>query len=446
MNIGLFFDSILELFRRSFRSIAGFAANHAFISILILVSILSLVFLLASAVQPYSNAPETSAFSDEYRGYSYFYSLASKSHPMRVMYDFSSFNSLDKKSTLVIIGAQKPYSNSEANQIKSFVRNGGSLILFENAQEGSLAKSFGINFINATVIDKIRFIKREDFPVASFNLSWQSGFVATKFPSAINRTSILADAILETSADSWIDSNGNMAIDDNDTGGIFALGLKMKIGNGTLMLIGDPNAVSNDLIWMEDNSAFAEYLLEDANKGNAMIIFDESHKQGALESMTDASLKSLKSLSMPQTLMPIVISLIIIAGALWFFARREKKPAGKNRRYQSLVQDISSQILVRNEPYAWMVIIIYQRLRSILMRHVDPFEREGITNAKLAAWVAKDVPSLDSAFLEKLLNRCEEIENGKHVLNSFDESQVLCNNLMVCIKELGAEKWKPKTR
>jgi hypothetical protein len=265
--------------------------------------------------------------------------------------------------------------------------------------------------------------------------------VATKFPSEVSQ-SAGADVILQTSQAGWVLGDGTPAIDDNDSGGAIPLGLKMKYGNGTLLFIGDPNTVSNDLIWRENNSAFAQSLLEAA--GGSLVVFDESHENGTLSPSMGASLELLRSLPLPQVLMVIIpLVLLLLAGA-WWILRGSATPPLKGRRYQALVRDISSQVLVRNEPYAWMVIITYQRLRAVLLRHVDPFERPGITDQKLAVTVARDVPSLDAAFLEKLLKRCAEIEKGTYVLNSFEESQALCNNLTVCMKELGVEKWKPK--
>jgi hypothetical protein len=176
-----------------------------------------------------------------------------------------------------------------------------------------------------------------------------------------------------------------------------------------------------------------------------VVVFDESHKPGTRSPGMEGALGFLKAAAEPQALMVAVPALLISAAALWWLLREERRPA-RSRRFQGLVSDISSQALVRNEPYSWMVIVIYQRLRAILLKHVDPFERQGITNARLAGWVARDVPSLDAGFLEKLLNQCERIEKGGYVLNSFEESQMLCNNLMVCMRELGAEKWKPKMR
>jgi hypothetical protein len=443
MDLGIFFGSVIELLRRALRAVAGFVSNHPLLSVLLLLLVICAVFMLAFSAAPYQAVPEASAFSDSYLGYSYFYALAGESHAVRAMYNFSSLAGLDRNDVLIIAGEQENYSPAEANQLTAFVRNGGSLVLFENAGQSSLAKSFGIGFMNGTVVDTGSFITREDFPVAIFTLHGAQGPVATKFPNALAFVP-QSTIILETSPQSWVLSDGTSAIDDNDSGGPFPLGVETKYGNGTLLFVGDPNTVSNDLIWRENNSGFAQALLEQADSNGSLIVFDESHDGGTLSSEQKDSLGLLRSLSLPQTLMLVVPALLVLALALWWVLKGSRKPALKGRRYQALVQDISSQVLVRNEPYAWMVIVIYQRLRAVLLKHVNPFEREGITDQKLAATVARDVPSLDAAFLEKLLNQCAEIEKGRYVLNSFEESQMLCNNLMVCMKELGVEKWKPK--
>lgn len=418
-----------------FKRLVGFTlrALHylRYVFFVAVLGFLAFAFLFALFLAPYTVAPNYSVFNEGWDGLSAFYSIASRHSTTKAVYvSLDDLSALGRDSTLVIVAPERAYAAKERSLLREFVSRGGTLIICdaEGGYGAEIASEFRLKYGNATVVDYLSFYKRQDFPVTPFVVGGQSGWVHLKFPTNVMNYPQDAVILASTSPESYLDVNKNLAIDEGDLKGPFAVAVEENYGNGSVVAISDADVFTNDLIARGDNVLFADAVL--ARYGDGLVLFDETHRFGEREEaliylFTYRS--KLQEISFVLLVATVIAGFLLLAQRLWVGVESRKVEAQRDLKlhtYKDLVWDIAANARLRAEPYTWIVLMQYDRFRDKLLRIVDPF-RKPITNEELAKKVSKKA-GWDESDLYGLLERLESIKTGASGVKSLDESTALC--------------------
>ncbi|VVC72184.1 Uncharacterised protein [uncultured archaeon] len=402
----------------------------------------ALAFIFILTIPPYSIPPKYSVDNEGWDGLSSFYSLASSHGQAKAAYTtLEELGALGKGTSLVIVSPDRDYTASDRAALRSFVSRGGTLIISDaRGPAARLARDFAVSYGNASIVDFVLFNRREDFPAIPFSVGGVSGIFLAKFPVALMNYPGDSVILASTSPESYIDLNANMTVDKGDLKGPFPAALAAKFGEGTVVAISDADAFTNDMILRADNVAFADAVLSDYAGG--IIIFDETHRVGA----RDPALVYLFAFSDKAGDASFIALIVFSAGIavfavhrLWSESERKKVEAQrdlKTHTYRDLVTDIHSNAKMRAEPYTWIVLMQYDRMRRALVKSVDPFGKE-VSNKDLAKKAAQK-HGWDLEDLEGLLARLESIKKGESAVSSLEESTALCRVMDKYLEEAKA--------
>jgi len=200
-------------------------------------------------------------------------------------------------SILVVAAPETGFSPEEAESIRSYVENGGSLLLqIEPAgchAANDLSKEFGVTVKCGSLVSSNYLWDKGSFEVYNVNrdhkvmsgvqsLTWNWGVaLEVKNPNAV--------VLAQTDENSWVDVNGNLIMDSSEEKGPFPVLVALEYGKGRVIIHGDRTQDSifdtytvflrNALLW----------LAKDYPHGKTLV-FDESHYEEATLSSEKASL------------------------------------------------------------------------------------------------------------------------------------------------------------
>lgn len=431
-------NMLTEFLRRLFSSALSllFRFRHfLFLSLLLLLIPISLYFL---APHPYTHPPSYSIFNEEWDGLSLLHSRTS-SMGAKALLSIDDLSMLHGSGTLLIINPISHYSATEKQMIKEYVKDGGTIIIAGTTPSSSdLASEFGVRMGNATLVDYLSFSKRQDVPLLPFTVNGTSGFLLSKFPTIIYNYPQHSKIIIASSPHSYLDLNSNMMIDSGDLKGPFAVGVSFTYDGGRVVVIGDSDIFTNDLITKAGNSLFALSLLN-----SPPFFFDESHHAGekSYPLLLLLSFRTLiRSPSFLSLLLPILLIILSLSFYLSFPRKREEAiPEKRLHEYRDLVWDIVRNARLRPEPYLWMVLMQYDRLRDRLLMEFDPFKKR-MENRKLAR-LASQRYGWDEMDLRSLLDRCDDLREGRVSSISFTEANELCRRMRSYITKLSRRRF-----
>ncbi len=178
---------------------------------------------------------------------------------------FSSINLKDKSGTLIIIGPNLGYSNNEIAEIKSFIQNGGTLILMDDFGTGNEILR-GLN-VSARFLGKpyrdVFYYKNENFPlivrILDPALAQNVSSIILDIPTVI--TGISGE--MYTSKVAIVGSNLRQ----------YPVMAEFPYGKGRVVLFSDPSAFINDLYKL--NEPFIKNFVKAYVSGTVYI--DEAH-------------------------------------------------------------------------------------------------------------------------------------------------------------------------
>lgn len=283
---------------------------------LVLGSLLSIYSFLAGMAQVGFGSAPYSPYNEGDRGLSKLkHTLHNEGYTSKtIISSIRVLSRMDKTGVLLIVGPTTPYDSQEAVQLLlDFIRRGGSVLIADDfGRANSLLEKiwnlvsfateyrFKVLFNTSSVLcDATSYTKSPARPVIT-NFSGQDGIlsdqidaVQTSFPTTfslkMNDTTTVVPGswgLMRTSKSSWLERDlsaarkGKAKPNRNEWGNVtFPLALPLSLGKGKVLMLSDPDILSNELLNTKDNKAFALEVIDwlSATSPTDRIIFDESH-------------------------------------------------------------------------------------------------------------------------------------------------------------------------
>ena len=214
-------------------------------------------------------------------------------------------------TTLLIIGPEKNFTESEAFVIKRFLESGGLVILADDFGSGnSLLELLGLSprFNGSLLVDplfkdrnmrlpKIRMLapEMEEAGIDELLLNYATVIDGCSKPLALS------------SSYSFLDVNLNGVWDVGEPRGPLTVACMLDVGDGRLLLISDSSMAINSMLRLSDNMLFLKMLAEDRK-----IVLDGSHWVPSNLALAKSLLRSLVGfLSAPEVRYSILAAVVL---------------------------------------------------------------------------------------------------------------------------------------
>jgi hypothetical protein len=192
-----------------------------------------------------------------------------------------------------------------------------------------------------------------------------------------------------------------------DAGG--ALVVDYALGNGRVVLVGDPYLISNGGVVLKDNLALAINVLG-GPRNQGLIAFDEYHQGHGI------SRNAFASYFAGTSVLPIAGQLVLLVlVVLWTNGRRFARPlplTHVDRRSSLEFVASMAELQERSRAYDLAIENIYTRTRRVLARHAGIDYNS--SRSEIAQRIA-DRSTIDRNELEGLMRECEEAINGEPI-------------------------------
>ena len=239
------------------------------------------------------------------------------------------------KTLLVVLGAERRYSEGEAAAILQFVRDGGSLVLADDASGGygtDIAREVGFGFVEEPVLDTRNHLGDPTLVATTFKVD-RDYRVLFNAPTALRPLSnagddyeVLAESSRAVYPDgSYLDTNENGEIDISDAAGPFPLAVRVPYGSGTIVLVADTGLFMDAQVGLGEfeNEETIAALAATLVPADGRVIVDEGrHAPGAVLASYDNAVRTLGKLT-AGTFAPLLTLLVVALATLaaWRFTR-----------------------------------------------------------------------------------------------------------------------------
>ncbi len=191
------------------------------------------------------------------------YSQFTSRFQVKVIDDVSS---LDASKDILILLPYSPLSQQDLSIIKSFLEEGGRVLLMVDYGYGKeTAEALGVHLEmpKAPLLDPL-FNYRGPFTPKAFTHGRVDGVdsISLNYASAI--LEVPEDAVLAWSSSfSYLDLNLNNAYDAYEPQGPLPVAAVFHVGSGRLVVVSDASVAINSMIDVEGNEAFLSKLIDD---------------------------------------------------------------------------------------------------------------------------------------------------------------------------------------
>jgi hypothetical protein len=183
--------------------------------------------------------------------------------------------------TLLVAGPTVNYTEDDSRYVLSFLHRGGTVIVADDYGTANtlLANiSSPITFNQQPLCQDDSYYKNPAFPIiTNFNTSPYTTNVSEMIlnhPVSLN-VSADTEIVASTSRVGWIDADENNYINNEERFGYYPVIASASFDPGTLLVIGDPDLLTNGMAVRGDNSRFVANLLQ-----GKTIYIDVSHGHG----------------------------------------------------------------------------------------------------------------------------------------------------------------------
>lgn len=203
----------------------------------------------------------------------------SSSFPASPLASLSDLPPSPQGSTLILI-PYLDFTPDELGELKSFVTQGGTLVLADDYGYGNqILEYLGLKarFSGEILLDPLFNRKNKWFPRISH---LTSSSVTSNITSLIlNHATCLSDVesddiLAQSSSFSFLDLNGNQAWDEEEPTGPLPVISHHNLGSGKMILISDPSIFINSMETIESNYNFIQNL---AAITTSELLIDQSH-------------------------------------------------------------------------------------------------------------------------------------------------------------------------
>ena len=242
------------------------------------------------------------------------------------------------RALLLVLGAERRYSEGEAQAVIDFLDAGGRVVLADEGGYGTdIALAAGFGIVNTNLVDTRNHRGDATLVVATARLDGRSYNVLFNAPTAVtplsnaNPYEVLARSSAALYPDgSFIDSNENGEVDATDTASPenagFPLIVRTTVGAGTLVIVADTGLFMNeqtDVVGYE-NRAFIADLVGTLVPSDGVIFIDEArHAPPALLAPYDNAVRALGKATAGSLAPFLTLTLVILATLAAWYATRE---------------------------------------------------------------------------------------------------------------------------
>ncbi|HEX9815692.1 MAG TPA: DUF4350 domain-containing protein [Candidatus Thermoplasmatota archaeon] len=216
------------------------------------------------------------------------------------------------RTLLVVVGASTPYSLAEANDVRSFLEDGGRLLVADNfGYVNTLIGGLGVSFERVRLVD----------PVGGSNVPASVGGKQLEFEMQ-KPTSLRADALVShriianSSAGSYLDRDGDGFITAGEPLGPFPVIVHVDVGSrgGAIIAVGDPSVFLAASNVADGNGDLRNALLATLLPSGGRVLVDESREPARDPWLVSASTFSASLSTTPwrEASMGIVAFLLVV--------------------------------------------------------------------------------------------------------------------------------------
>ena len=245
---------------------------------------LALVLVLSLIVAASTSSSAFGSYNSAWDGATDLRGIATESGAdARVVTNVSAYPTTDANGTVaVVLAPQEPYTDAETARLRTFVENGGTLVVAEDFGEpgGALLTGLGTSMrvTGAPLRDERYYYRGPALPVAR-NTSTELeeagvGSVTLNYPSTLRAGE--GDVLVRSSGYAYVDQNRNEELDDNESLAARPIVAQESIGAGQVIAVSDPSLFLNAMLERPGNTAFVEWLFADSE----MVLLDYSHAGG----------------------------------------------------------------------------------------------------------------------------------------------------------------------
>ncbi|SFG72506.1 protein of unknown function [Halopelagius inordinatus] len=193
-------------------------------------------------------------------------------------------------SVAVILSPDRPYTSAEAEDVREFVRAGGTLVVAEDfgPHTNPLLDELGVQTrIDGRLLrDERRYYRSPDIVVASdveeHPLTGETSQLTLNHGTALRPNE--SRVLVNSSGFSYLDTNRNGSLDGTESMTSYPLVTLETVGDGRVVVVSDPSVFINAMLERPGNEQFARSLFS----GHETLVLDYSH-QGELPPFTAAA-------------------------------------------------------------------------------------------------------------------------------------------------------------
>ena len=226
----------------------------------------------------------------------------------------------------VVLSPDEAYDRTDLADVRRFVERGGTLVVAEDfgAHSNALLAGIGADArFDGRLLRDERYNYRSPAMPVTRNLSNHS-LVANVSSLTLNHATPVrpngATVLANTSAYAYLDTNRDGEVDDNETVAAYPIATSESVGDGRVIVVGDPSIFINAMLDRPGNRAFVRGLFRDRER----VLLDYSHAE-ALPPLAVAVLRFRESV-----LLQFLFGVVGV-GALAVWAERRDWLAGLRR-------------------------------------------------------------------------------------------------------------------
>ena len=182
----------------------------------------------------------------------------------------------------VVLSPDAGYGPGEVARVRQFVASGGTLVVAEDfgSHGNDLLAGVGATArVDGRLLRDDRYNYRSPaMPIARgvSNRSLTRGVeqVTLNYGTGVEPNG--ATVLVNTSGYAYFDENGNEELDENETLGTYPVATVERVGNGSVIVLGDPSALINVMVERPGNRAFVGNLFG----AHERVLLDYSHVRG----------------------------------------------------------------------------------------------------------------------------------------------------------------------
>lgn len=191
--------------------------------------------------------------------------VGAEAEPIR---DVGAYDDADPEQTVaVVLSPDRPYTDAEADRIARFVREGGTLVVADafgpHGNDLLASVDADARIDGRQLRDERHYYRSPALPVAT-NVSTHS-LVSDVDELTLNHGSAVrpngADVLVASSEYAYLDANGNRRLDGTETMASYPVATVEEVGDGRVIVVGDPSVLINAMLERPGNRAFARSLL-----------------------------------------------------------------------------------------------------------------------------------------------------------------------------------------